>query len=463
MNLKKIRHLKGWALGIMLASLLACKKDFLEKKPSSSILTPTTVQELNGLLENSVVMNLTAGLPQISADEYRIVAEQNFLALNSATQRNAYTWAKDIYEGETNADWEKAFAQVFYANSVLKVIADRDLLTEKGAKQTKGWAHFARAYAYFDLMRNFAPAFSAATADVDLGLPLRLSPDVDRVEKRASLRQTAAFILQDMEEAAGLLDGPVPANNRNRPSKAAAFALKARFAVYIGDYAMAEMAADSSLKYHNVLVDYNNISKTATTPFSYNMPEVIYQSTQMYIYAALAGYNNQPAIEVNPTLMQLYQPNDLRKPIYFLLNAQGRYNVKRGYVGGGSYAFTGLACDEVFLVKAECLARRGQTEQAMQWLNRLLINRFETGRFIPLVATTPAGALAMVLEERRKELVWRGLRWSDLKRLNREGYQIMLSRQLGANTYTLPPNDPRYVFPIPDNEIVMSGLVQNQR
>tara|TARA_R110002033_G_scaffold36621_1_gene75228 strand:+ start:3737 stop:3916 length:180 start_codon:yes stop_codon:yes gene_type:complete len=59
--------------------------------------------------------------------------------------------------------------------------------------------------------------------------------------------------------------------------------------------------------------------------------------------------------------------------------------------------------------------------------------------------------------------VWRGLRWQDIRRLNKEGAGITLTRTLKGENYTLPPNDPRYIFPIPDDEIALSGIKQNVR
>jgi hypothetical protein len=68
------------------------------------------------------------------------------------------------------------------------------------------------------------------------------------------------------------------------------------------------------------------------------------------------------------------------------------------------------------------------------------------------------------LLERRKELCFRGLRWQDLRRLNKEPeYAKTLTRKIDGITYTLPPNDPKYVFPIPPNVIALSGMQQNPR
>jgi hypothetical protein len=97
-------------------------------------------------------------------------------------------------------------------------------------------------------------------------------------------------------------------------------------------------------------------------------------------------------------------------------------------------------------------------------LNTLLTARYHAGAFSPLSAASAAEALVLVLKERRKELLFRGLRWSDLRRFNLEkGKEVTLERQLNGTVHTLPPNDPRYVLPIPDIVIQLGGIPQNQR
>lgn len=68
-----------------------------------------------------------------------------------------------------------------------------------------------------------------------------------------------------------------------------------------------------------------------------------------------------------------------------------------------------------------------------------------------------------ILEERRKELILRGVRWGDIKRLNVIEPTIALTRTVGNEMYQILPNSPRYALPIPNDEIVMSGIEQNER
>lgn len=57
----------------------------------------------------------------------------------------------------------------------------------------------------------------------------------------------------------------------------------------------------------------------------------------------------------------------------------------------------------------------------------------------------------------------RGLRWMDLKRLNKDSANIILTRQVNGQTYTLQPNDLRYALPLPEDIIQITGMQQNPR
>jgi hypothetical protein len=118
----------------------------------------------------------------------------------------------------------------------------------------------------------------------------------------------------------------------------------------------------------------------------------------------------------------------------------------------------------MYLVKAECLARGGNTAAAMDTLNVLLVKRYDKDSFVPQTATDAEDALRKILIERKKELVGRGLRWLDLRRLNRDPrFAVTLQRLRNGTLVTLPPGDPRYTFPIPEQETENSGLEQNPR
>lgn len=442
--------------------LVGCDKEtFLAKKPSTSIVQPKTLTDFQNLLDNTLVLNYTGGLALLSADEYE-VNDEAFMA-GTETERNAYLWQAQIYNGDNNIlDWNRLYAQIFYTNNVLDGLSRSDSAATAQGKFIKGWALFTRAFAYYDLAKNFCPSYNASTAANELGLPLRLRPQIDEILLRSSLEETYRQIFRDLEEAKPLLPPQRPNNNLNRPSKIAVYALLARIHLDTRQYEKAELAADSALALYNTLIDYNTVSRTSATPFSITHDELIYNTSQVNTYFFTTASAISPG-RVRDSIMALYDENDLRVPLYFNRTADGTYSKKRGYYGAGAYAFTGLATDELYLIKAECLARRDDIPGVLNWLRKLLEKRYQNNAVPSLMASSAEEALQLVLTERQKELIWRGLRWQDLKRLNGEGAAITLSRTVNGQTYTLSPNSPSYVFPIPDDEIALSGIEQNKR
>ena len=77
-------------------------------------------------------MNFTSALPQISADRYTIISDQNYNALPSATERNAYIWAKDLFEGEINEDWESSICTNILCKQHSEVLDEKDFRDTKG-------------------------------------------------------------------------------------------------------------------------------------------------------------------------------------------------------------------------------------------------------------------------------------------------------------------------------------------
>jgi hypothetical protein len=451
-----------YIMGILIG-LTGCKKsEFLDKKPATNLLTPTSLSDYQGILENTNVMNLTGGLNQLSADEY-YVADADW-ASGLATERNAYIWAKDIYGGDVAiADWNRLYTQVFYANSVIDGLSSFGLLTTPQGQYLKGWALFARAYAFYDLTRTFCKAYDANTAGTDLGIPIRLKSGIDNIAQRSSLQKSFDQIFSDLAAAIPILPDQRPSPNLNRPSKTAAFAFLARIYLDMRNYTQAENYADQALGLYSTLIDYNNVDATTSLPFSTTNDELIYNTEQVSDFGDFTPVGNLLA-RIPTTLLSLYNPADLRFPIFFGAAGDGTYYRKPGYNGQNSYPFTGLATDEMYIIKAECLARNGQTSSAMDELNLLLIKRFKKGiPYVPLTASNSRIALNTILIERSKEMVWRGTRWYDLKRLNLEGANITLTRVVNGTNYTLPPNDVRWVMPIPSDEISLSGITQNPR
>ncbi|MGO1817935.1 MAG: RagB/SusD family nutrient uptake outer membrane protein, partial [Sphingobacterium sp.] len=116
------------------------------------------------------------------------------------------------------------------------------------------------------------------------------------------------------------------------------------------------------------------------------------------------------------------------------------------------HLFNGISNNELYLIRAECAARLEDFRNARSDINKLLKNRYLVDTFDG-IEVEDSDLLAFILEERRKELVGRDIRWGDLKRLNLEPkFAKTLVREINGQKFTLPPNDPRYAFPFPSSE-----------
>jgi starch-binding outer membrane protein, SusD/RagB family len=447
-------------VALLSLSFLSCnKKEFLDERPNSDVFVPTTLEDFQTLLDNDFALSVTPVLGELSADNYYLNVD--FWKRLPPKEHNAYVWEKDIYQGEDNiADWNAPYEQVLYANVVLDGLK-KIPVTSANRQQwnnMKGSALFIRAYAFYNLAQVFALPYNAATASENLGIPLKLTPNVDEVIQRSKLDETYAQILTDLLEAKELLPAEVSPTYRNRPNKPAAFAQLARVYVSMRLYDKAGAYADSCIRLKDTLMDYNAVNPSR--PFDRYNAETLYQSRFIETGVLKAGSLARDCI-VDPTLYNSYSPNDLRRSLFFVTNSAGNINMRNSYTGT-LFAFTGLATDEMYLVRAECRARTGDINNALKDLNYLLQRRYKTGTFIPLTAATP-NLRDTILNERRKEMPFRGIRWTDIRRLNQEDQSIIPIRKIDSLYYFLQVNSPKYALPIPPDAINLGHYTQNER
>lgn len=448
----KYHLLIGLILSVFL--LASCKK-YLNEKPDRSMNIPRSLNDLQRLLDNYGTMN--ASFPystELLADNYYLTTA-DWSSITNATQKNYYVWQKD---DQSVSEWSTAYRVVFYSNVVLNEVNRLEYAPSEAntAGNIRGSALFFRAFSLYSLAQLFAPPYDSSTASQKPGIPLRLNSDFQEPSARSSLQQTYQQVINDFKLAALLL--PSSASYSNRPTKAAAYAALARTYLTTEQYNKALYYADSALQLYNTLIDYNTLSQSAAIPILRFNAEVIFPAV------STGSLNLNPSrAKVDTVLYASYQNNDLRKAIFFKSNGNGTFAPKASYDGSNTGAvFTGLTTSELYLVKAEALARLGQVTPAMDALNTLLEKRWKAGTFIGLAASNAEEALNKILLERRKELCFRGQRWTDLRRLNKDPrFATTLFRKLDAQTYTLLPNSNGYTVLIPAQVIDITGMPQN--
>lgn len=437
---------------VCLITSTSCKK-ILDTKPSLAISSMASVADAQAVLDAYNLINYNGpGSGEQSADDYYLLTTE-FNALSTDYQRRIYTWDKDIYPPGSN-DWFNVYRWVYFANCVLEGLEKLNA-KEPEWHHVKGQALFWRALGLQKAVSLWAPGYDASTAATDMGIPIRLTADFNVPSVRASVAESYQQIINDLKLA--IPDLPIAPLHVFRTSKPAAYALMARTYLHMRDYVKAGLYADSCLQLKNNLIDLNTVSTTANYPMSLFNAEVIMDIVTVGQSLLSNSFN-----KIDSTLYRLFAVNDLRRTLWYKPAGAGMFSFFGSYEGSAS-SFGGFATDEMYLVRAEAAARSGNVAAAMADLNALLVKRWKAGTFVPYTAPTAAEALSIILNERRKELVMRDLRWMDIKRLNKEGAGITLKRVVANKEYNLSPNDPRFALPIPDDIIQISGMQQNPR
>lgn len=441
----------------------SCQK-FLDHKNAKSDVVPSSFKDFQAILDDASTMNGSAlggvmpGLGIVGADDYWV--SYNAWQSQGAVDRNAYTFASDIFGSSGCSDWTAAYKMVFNSNVVLEGLSKLDA-GDPSFPSIKGAALFFRSEAYFYLAQLFAKPYGPS-ATTDLGIPLRTTADISAPSVRATLAETYDQITRDLRDAYALL--PVTATPaQTRPVKAAAAALLARTFLNKAQYDSALLWSARSLALQSTLLNFATLDTSASqtsTPFPAwpNNKEIIH-----YALAQSYGITDGTNYSVDSNLIASYQPGDLRKNCFYRPNGTGF--VFKGRFGGTSYRFAGLTVAEQMYIHAESAARLGDAATANADLNTVLRSRYRTGSFTDYHVADADSSLRLLLREKRKEFPFMGtIRWEELRRLNQDPrFATTLTHNLNGQSYSLAPNDPKWVFPLPLLEIKLYQLPQNPR
>jgi len=438
-----------------IASFYSCKK-YLEEKPNSSLILPETVSDLQLLLDDNAINTFAiSSFTEVLSDNYYVTST----TLKAADTELAalYKW-EDMY-GRVQNFWEISYKYMLPANVVLDNLekVKKQNLTE--FNNVKGQALFLRSYLYYHTAQIYCAPFNISNS-ANPGLVLRHSSDFNETVKRSTVAETYYQILLDLKTAVPLL--PVVPGYKTRASKPAAYGALAKTYLSMKMYDSAGVYADKCLKLYDSLMNFNTLTLSSAAPIKRFNKEVIYHMAGNQLSGLLSPSN----AKIDSNLIVLYASNDLRKAVYFTRNTDGSYRFKGDYNGSGTrsgFAFGGIVTDEMYLIRAESYARAGNITEAMKDLNTLLQSRWNNSvTYIPISANSTTDAVTKVLEERRKELLFRGTRWTDLRRLKDEpNYSVTPMRKIGNEIYELKPNSPRYTLRIPQKEIDLTGIPQN--
>ncbi|NCC46942.1 MAG: RagB/SusD family nutrient uptake outer membrane protein, partial [Bacteroidia bacterium] len=294
------------------------------------------------------------------------------------------------------------------------------------------------------------------------GVPYITEADINQKYERHSVADVYANILADLEEAAPFIP-EISANNAH-PNKAALHSFYARVYLSMGDYERALSNANSALVLNGELLDLNDYEKAEGTTWgrvhlkgnpSERMPDIDHPEAN---YVKWLSGSLQGSVMLSHEMRDVYAKDlngaiDLRKEYFFsedMADLGGSPNYFPGECAFVLYSNfnVGFTSVENYFIAAECEARIGSRQRALQLVNKVRENRLQD--FSELQASTNEEALIKVLEEKRREFCLKGpMRLFDLKRLNLEQrFQKTITHTADGETFTLPANDIRYVLPV---------------
>ena len=445
--------------------------DYLDIKPKGEKI-PKTVTDYETLLNYESVQKVSDTYPTYLTDDVYLpdVAQGTATpGLNSVDQSilNLYLFKKDVFgEAQDDGFWFASYNRIYYYNTVIDNIMDAEGPSEQQKHSIRAEALISRALEYLYLVNGYAKHYDVRTAETDPGVPLILDEDISKKDLvRASVKDVYAQIQSDLQAALPNLPAQ-PKGNAFRASKAAGYGILAKMYLYMGNYTEALKAANEVLEINNSLLDLKKyaVVKVQSSIGRTNVPQDIDNPENIYIKFAPYVYGLSSKVFGSDELISLFSEDDMRLQVYFTKNFR---NIPTDKYVWAPYLRANLAVlsPEIYLIAAECEAREGSVERAMSLINKLRDNRIKNNT--PLVAIDRSDALQKVLEERRRELAMSGMvRYIDLKRLNQESqFAKTITHVTGEGMFSLEPNSPLYVLPIPAKVMRFNknSMKQNER
>ena len=237
--MKNIIKYKLLAVIAITMVLPACKKDFLEKLPPTS-LTPELALATEADLQTAL-MGAYAGLRTTDLFGRSVpvfgdlMADDGYVSLTNSgryTQFNTNTYT--VADGNVVGMWRGAYTAILRANNII----NSTIASNANVNQYKGEAYAIRALCYWYLVRYFAKSY---TDDPNaLGVPIVLTYDPQLKPSRNTVTEVYNLVISDLTQAYTLM---TLFTNSTQFSKYAAKALQAKVYMSMGDKTNAKTAA----------------------------------------------------------------------------------------------------------------------------------------------------------------------------------------------------------------------------
>lgn len=471
--------MKNIFVTLITACLLWSCNDFVDVVPKGNTI-PATVDDLAKMMNNGSmasggdameIFGITCGTFYLEhySDDYTFSENPESALFSKYTSissiMNTLKWEDYIYgSAESDMNWNNLYHSNYITNYVLDNIDKVDEGMTYQRNDVKGQALVHRAMNYFLLVNLYGKQYNASTASTDLGVPLILESDINKQYPRATVAQVYEQMLTDLDEAIGLLEKDVQQFN-NLPGRATAYALRARYHLWMQNYDLAYSDAVKALSMKSNMIDYNDCSFLMPGFPSYGLngydnvlltnPEVLY--ARNVSEHCMCPYSAKMEAIID-------KENDLRYRFFIAAMPEYGYLEK---VSWTKHRHSGIDVSEVWLMKAEAALRKSTPDinEALNALNEVRRHRYDAATYQPYTETDPHTLLTEILNERRREIIYTEMSFLDKKRLNADPTTAApMSRTYLGVTYTMPVDDPHWQLAIPLNVMELNPLLeQNER
>ena len=467
---------------ILLVALLfsSCNK-FLDIRPTGMIIARTGEDYRALLTDKYSLVPSDRSLTDLRTNDIKIDFSKS---TNSSDYKKWYfdlwTWT-DFNRDELSKyfDWQGYYEISYIANYIIEHKNEIEEASAAEINQLVGESYMLRAYMHFLLVNLYAPAYTKCNPTTTKGIPLQLRADIRDVLRCSSVAQVYSQIMQDIDAAEGYMTKEKWEKGYTyRFSKITANALRARVALYMGNW---QLAFDEAQKVIAKYPDLEDLNTSTVMPNDYESVESILALEKEVVDFPISNDKKGFVWLSNDLLVNFgLDPSslDLRTPVveYIdlrLLSGQiSRAQLKGKYFGydGGNKLFylNPLGRDlnkyrctfraaEFYLIASEAANELDNSSDAKQYLKDLMIKRFNSESYDLKVSEIDAmdkdALRTEILNERRREFALQGHTWFDLRRTTQPEIEKEYTENGEVQTYTLEANDDRYTLRLPSEAV----------
>jgi tetratricopeptide (TPR) repeat protein len=457
----KITFTINIVLLLLVVALGSCKK-YLDVVPKGSKI-PTTLADFEALVRDEY-SNHRAPVTQavlLLNDRWESQANLNYYPLWKAN----YMWDESVNRINLNTTDESAYYTAYAAisnfNLIIQYAPAATNATDADKNTLIAQAKLGRAMHYFILANYYADTYEASNAASKLSVPLIESAEVNAPHKQVTIQEMYDYIISNVTEAIPSL--PEKGATVVHGTKGAAYAFLARVYLQMSDYDKALSYANQALTQNDKLFDYTAFYQSYKS-----------QIDQVGVYPSLPSPRGYTDIEnyifMHGEVIYSRRENNLRvdKAARFETgDAMLLSRWKSRLVGAETYYYAittgwynegGITTTEVYLVKAECLARKNDLTGAMDALNAVRVKRILAANYTALTASSTAAAIDYIRRTKESESVFSIVAFADMRRFNKDPlYAKTFTKTENGLTVSLKPGSPMWTMPIPLGAIKNPG------